>query len=394
MDQLREAVKGLQACIGDVVGTSTYALEDDLALLEMVFEELTDAEVGLWEEIDKESLQLVSQRGQLSDLQEELDSIQVEREQILEGLGKLAGRISDGEVERETHSLEILRRHCLSSTEELGVYRAKAERLEEEISELGKTLEIESRSVHELRSSLKRDRMKRDEESRRRQKWRTEVGSRLRTSSDQLRDLQKDHAGLIDMCEMKAEHSFDWQERGEAAVKEIEMLQIRAEEAEQAVKMLETVQKESSVLDEELSTLCRKAELTLPGTEQLAVDTTIQETIARALERRLKLAGETVAELEQGREKIVEVNLSLQKETEELRKEKSALEARLSKKQDINIAREQALSEGNQLIRFVNGTLSRWLSDQQAAIYEDEDCSDEVATPGEETVQKSMEAES
>jgi len=52
------------------------------------------------------------------------------------------------------------------------------------------------------------------------------------------------------------------------------------------------------------------------------------------------------------------VNLSLQKETEELRKEKSALEARLSKKQDINIAREQALSEGNQLIRFVNGTLS------------------------------------
>lgn len=94
--------------------------------------------------------------------------------------------------------------------------------------ELGEhVLAVETESAERLRSKLAKERHARQEESQKRQKWKTEVGTRLKTSTRLLRDLRKDNAALVDNFEMRSEYRLDWQDRGERARDEIEGLRPR-----------------------------------------------------------------------------------------------------------------------------------------------------------------------
>mmetsp|Transcript_5463 Transcript_5463/g.16286 ORF Transcript_5463/g.16286 Transcript_5463/m.16286 type:complete len:387 (-) Transcript_5463:1241-2401(-) len=364
VDELRENVRQLATCAEDVKAVLPDVASLNTAEFDVIVDNVVQSSEDAIEQYEETSALSLEVRKRIESTEEALRECVVTRKRLTEKIDNVLERYASEEDRRKSASTTMLLRHLLSrSGSELNDLRAEVEAREKQLAAVESSLAREEDKVAVLRSQLVKDRRSREEDLRHSQKWRQEVGLRLKTTTGQLIGLRKERAKLVDAFELKAEDKADWQDRGEAAQREITELRQRAEAAEEAVVKLEGLRKERAELAESLSAEGRQAENTVPFVERYSSDASFNSRLVRGLQSRLKTVTENARELGSSLKETSRDIAVLSEEVANLAAEKNALQSKLEKQQRVSNARESVLMDGNVLARSMNGAISRWILD-------------------------------
>eukprot|EP00188_Purpureofilum_apyrenoidigerum_P000201 Plantae.Rhodophyta-Purpureofilum_apyrenoidigerum.ctg10798.p1 GENE.Plantae.Rhodophyta-Purpureofilum_apyrenoidigerum.ctg10798~~Plantae.Rhodophyta-Purpureofilum_apyrenoidigerum.ctg10798.p1 ORF type:complete len:387 (+),score=110.43 Plantae.Rhodophyta-Purpureofilum_apyrenoidigerum.ctg10798:31-1191(+) len=366
IDELRDHVRQLAACLEDVKAVPSNAGLFNTVGFDVIVENIVQAAEDVIEQYEEANVLGQEVQKQI-ELTEDVRRGSVDtRERLTKQVDDLLDRFAVEDDRREGDSSSaLLRQLVIRSNTQLNQLQIEVETRKRELKAANDELVRQESEVARLRSQLGKDRKRREEELRHSQKWRKEVGSRLKTTTGQLIELRKERARLVDAFELKAEGKADWQDRGETAQKEIKELRQRAEVAEETVIKLEELRKERTKLAEVLSAEGRQAENAVPFLEKYFKDASFNSRLVRGLQSRLKKTTENVRELESSLKAMSFDNSSLSEEVESLAAEKADLQTKLQKQQRVSNARESILVEGNVLARSMNGAISRWILDER-----------------------------